>query len=68
MEAVMTTISEERRRIQLALFGERLAVPHWSDLPEPRQVEVVTLLAQLLVSVHSDSPCRAAQSQGVRDE
>lgn len=64
----MTTISEKRRRIQLALFGERLAVPHWSDLAEPRQVEVVKLLAQLLVSVHSGDPGRALQSQGVRDE
>lgn len=64
----MTTISGERRRIQLALFGERLAVPHWSDLAEPRQVEVVRLLAQLLVSIHSGNPGRASQSQGVRDE
>jgi hypothetical protein len=37
--------------IQMALFTESPAVPHWSDLDEPTRVEVVKLLAQLLVAV-----------------
>jgi hypothetical protein len=53
---------------QLALFGERIAVPRWSDLIEPTQVEVVKLLAQLLLSVRTSNPVRVPQERGGRDE
>jgi hypothetical protein len=64
----MTAIPRARLMKQLALFGERLAVPHWSDLTEPMSVEVVRLLAQLLVSVQTRNPVRVPQDQGGRDE
>jgi hypothetical protein len=54
--------------IQMALFGERLAVPRWSDLTQPTRVEVIRLLAQLLVSVHMRNPVRVLQDRGGRDE
>jgi hypothetical protein len=47
----MAALSGRRRITQLALFGERLDVPQWSDLTLPTCVEVIRLLAQLLVSV-----------------
>jgi hypothetical protein len=53
---------------QLALFGERIAVPRWSDLTQPTRVEVVRLLAQLLVSVWTSDPVRVPQDQAGRDE
>jgi hypothetical protein len=53
---------------QLALFGERLSIPRWSDLTEPTRVEVVRLLAQLLVSVQTRNPVRVLQDRGGRDE
>ena len=64
----MTAIPRASRMIQLALFGERLAVPRWSDLTEPTRVEVVRLLAQLLVSVQTSDPVRVLQDRGGRDE
>ena len=64
----MTAISRASRMSQLALFGERLAVPHWSDLTQSTRVEVRRLLAQLLVSVRTSDPVRIPQNQGGRDE
>lgn len=64
----MTAISRASRMTQLALFGERLAVPRWSDLTQPTRVEVVRLLAQLLVSIQTRNPVRVPQDQGGRDE
>lgn len=64
----MAAISRASRMIQLALFGERLAVPRWSDLTEPTRVEVIRLLAQLLVSVQTSNPVRVLQYRGGRDE
>ena len=64
----MTAISRASRMIQMALFGERLAVPRWSDLTQPTRVEVIRLLAQLLVSVHMRNPVRVLQDRGGRDE
>jgi hypothetical protein len=68
METLMAKIPREHRMIQLVLFGERLALPHWGDLAEPSRVEVVRLLAQLLVSVRTGSSSPAHQSRGQRDE
>jgi hypothetical protein len=64
----MAALSKRTRITQLALFGERLAVPRWSDLTQAARVEVVRLLAQLLVSVRTSDPVRVPQSQGERDE
>ena len=63
------SLSKSKSRMtQLALFGERLAVPRWSDLTQPTRVEVVRLLAQLLVSVRTSDPVRVPQDRGGRDE
>ncbi len=64
----MATILKGRRITQLVLFGQHLAVPHWSDLTQPTRIEVVKLLAQLLVGVQVSSPSRILQSRGGRDE
>jgi len=64
----MTVIPKASRMSQLALFGERLAVPHWSDLTQPTRVEVISLLAQLLVSVRTSNPVCVPQNRGGRDE
>ncbi len=64
----MTAIQKTSRMRQLALFGERLAVPRWSDLTQPTHVEVVRLLAQLLVSVRTGNPVCVTQDWGGRDE
>ena len=64
----MTTISGDRRKIQLMLFSERFAVPHWSNLAESTRVEVVKLLAKLLVSVRMGSPGNAPQGRGACNE
>jgi len=64
----MTTIPRQTRTPQLALFGQRLAVPQWRDLAESTRAELVRLLAQLLLSVHADSPNRAPRDRGERDE
>ena len=64
----MAAIPRGSRMKQLALFGERIAVPRWSDLIEPTQVEVVKLLAQLLLSVRTSNPVRVPQERGGRDE
>jgi len=64
----MTAIPKASRISQLALFGERLTVPHWSDLNQPTRGEVVRLLAQLLVSVRRSDPVRIPQERGGRDE
>jgi hypothetical protein len=64
----MTAIPRASRMKQLALFGERLSIPRWSDLTEPTRVEVVRLLAQLLVSVQTRNPVRVLQDRGGRDE
>ncbi|MGA2859835.1 MAG: hypothetical protein ABSE40_23440 [Candidatus Sulfotelmatobacter sp.] len=64
----MAALSGRPRITQLALFGERLAVPRWSDLSQPARVEVVRLLAQLLVSVRTSDPVRVPQDRGARDE
>jgi hypothetical protein len=53
---------------QLALFGEHLDVPHWSDLTQSTRSELVRLLAQLLIGVQASSPSRAPQSRGGCDE
>ena len=62
------SVFRKSRITQLALFGERLAVPRWSDLTQPARVEVVRLLAQLLVSVRTSNPVRVPQDRGGRDE
>lgn len=59
----MTAMSRATRITQLALFGERLAVPRWSDLTQPTRVEVVRLLAQLLISVRTSTPVCVPQDQ-----
>ena len=64
----MAAFSERSRITQLALFGERLAVPRWGDLTQPARVEVVRLLAQLLVNVWTSDPVRVPQNRGGRDE
>jgi hypothetical protein len=64
----MTATPKASRMRQLALFGERLAVPRWSDLTQPTRVEVVRLLAQLLVSVRTSNPVRVPQDRGGRDD
>ena len=64
----MTAIPRASRMIQMALFGERPAVPRWSDLTQPTRVEVIRLLAQLLVNVHTRNPTRVLQDRGGRDE
>ena len=64
----MAALSKRPRITQLALFGEGLAVPRWSDLTQAARVEVVRLLAQLLVSVRTSDPVRVPQDRGERDE
>jgi hypothetical protein len=64
----MTAMSRATRITQLALFGERLAVPRWSDLTQPTRVEVVRLLAQLLISVRKSNPVCVPQDRRGRDE
>jgi len=64
----MAALSKRPRITQLALFGERFAVPRWSDLTQAARVEVVRLLAQLLVSVRTSKPVRVPQDLGERDE
>ena len=64
----MTAIPKASQMSQLALFGERLAVPHWGDLTQPTRVEVISLLAQLLVSVRTSDPVCVPQNRGGRDE
>jgi hypothetical protein len=63
-----TTLTQRRTRQLLLLFGERLAVPHWSDLAETTRIEAVRTLAQLLRSVHAGKPSRALRSRRGRDE
>lgn len=63
----MATIPRQRR-MQLVLFGERLAVPQWHDLAEGTRAEVIRILAQLLLSLRMGNPSRAPQSRGERDE
>ena len=64
----MRAIPRASRMLQMALFGERLAVPRWSDLTQPTRVEVVRLLAQLLISVQTGKPVRVPQDRRGRDE
>ena len=63
----MATIPRQHR-MQLVLFGERLAVPQWHDLAEATRAEVVRILAQLLLSLSASNPSRAPHSRGERDE
>jgi hypothetical protein len=62
------TVIPKARMSQLALFGERLVLPHWSDLTQPTRGEVVRLLAQLLISVRTSNPVCVPQNRGGRDE
>lgn len=62
------TVIPKARMSQLALFGERLVLPHWSDLNQPTRAEVVSLLAQLLISVRTSNPVCVPQNRGGRDE
>ena len=67
-ETLMATIPRQPRTAQLALFGQRLAAPQWHDLAEATRAELVRLLAQLLLSVHTDDPNCAPRDRGARDE
>ncbi len=64
----METIPRQARAAQLALFDQRVAVPQWCDLAQTTRDELVRLLAQLLLSVHTGSPNCAPRDQGERDE
>jgi len=64
----MAAITRTGRTTQLALYGERLAAPSWSNLPEPVRLEALALLAQLLASVRMAQSARASQDQGGHDE
>jgi hypothetical protein len=50
----------------MVLFSEQSIKPSWSDLAESTRIEVISLLAQLLVSVQAAN--RVSQEQGGRDE
>lgn len=64
----MATIPRQARTAQLVLFDQRLETPQWRDLGESTRAELIKLLAQLLLSVHSNGLDRAPQPAGVRDE
>lgn len=64
----MAAIPAARWKRQLALFDGQLVVPRWSDLAVQTRVEVVSLLAQLLVSTRPGSLDRAPHEKGGRDE
>jgi hypothetical protein len=61
----MKAAQRDRLR-QLGLFGERVAVPQWSDLLEPVRVEAVKLLAQLLREARTGEA--ELRSEGVGNE
>ena len=50
------------------LFGQRPDAPQWRDLAEATRVEAVSILAQLLRSVHAGKQSHAPQRRGDRDE
>jgi hypothetical protein len=62
----MTAIPASHRTTQMVLFSEQSIKPSWSDLAESTRIEVISLLAQLLVSVQAAN--RVSQEQGGRDE
>jgi hypothetical protein len=68
METRMAAIPRVNQTKQLALFGERVAVPRWCDLTEYTRAEVVRLLSQLLVSVRKGNQVRVPPTHGGRDE
>jgi hypothetical protein len=67
MEAQMT-LPLAHQIIQLALFGERAAVPSWSDLNESMRNDAVKLVAQLLINVRTSKLAPTPREQGGRDE
>jgi hypothetical protein len=68
METSMIATPQANRKAQLALFGERPAVPSWSDLTESMRRDAIRLLAQLLVNIRTSHPVRVPPEQGGRDE
>jgi hypothetical protein len=68
LEVRMAAIPEARWRSQLVLFDGQPVVPRWSDLSAQTRVEVVSLLAQLLISTRPGSLDCAPQEKGGRDE
>ena len=56
-----------RRAVQLELFHPPRQTPAWQTLPLARQVQTVTLLAQLLQE-HAYPPLDAAPPEEVSDE
>jgi hypothetical protein len=64
----MAKIPEQKRLTQLVLFGAQSETPHWRDLAEATRVEAISILAQLLRSLHSCKQNRAPQLRGGRDD
>jgi hypothetical protein len=49
----MAKIPEQKRLTQLVLFGAQSETPYWRDLAEATRVEAISILAQLLRSLHA---------------